>query len=157
MLSSAAIARQRSNSSKLRARYNSIGLHQKFLYNRSDVEAVLRDAPFRLPAAPAEADLVAKYFRVLGDRTRLRIVELVAENERSVGELARLLGESQQKISNHLACLRWCGFVDTRREHRTIHYSLADERVAAVVELGRALLHANADHVAACLRVDAPC
>jgi DNA-binding transcriptional ArsR family regulator len=104
------------------------------------MEAVTRSAPFQLPADPGEADLIAKYFRVLGDRTRLRIVELVAEGERSVGELARLLDEPQPKVSNHLACLRWCGFVTTRREHRTIHYSLSDERVAAVVELARALL-----------------
>jgi DNA-binding transcriptional ArsR family regulator len=124
----------------------------------ADVEAAaLRDAPFRLPAAPAEADLLAKYFRVLGDPIRLRILEFVAERERSVGELAALLGEPQPKVSNHLACLRWCGFVATRRDHRSIHYSLADERVTAVIELGRALLHANADHVAACRRVDAPC
>lgn len=120
------------------------------------VATVLADAPFRLPAAPVEGDLLAKYFRVLGDRTRLGILELVAEQERSVGELARLLEEPQTKVSNHLACLRWCGFVATRREHRTIHYSLADQRVSAVVELGRALLHANAEHVAACGRVDEP-
>jgi DNA-binding transcriptional ArsR family regulator len=121
-----------------------------------DVEAALAKAPFRLPAAPAEADLLAKYFRVLGDRTRLRILGLVAERERSVGELAELLGAPQSKVSNHLACLRWCGFVQTRREHRTIHYSLADQRVAAVIELGRALLHENAEHIAACRRVDGP-
>lgn len=97
---------------------------------------------------------MAKYFRVLGDRTRLRIVELIADRERSVGELVRLLDEPQPKVSNHLACLRWCGFVVTRREHRTIHYRLADERVAAVVELARGLLEDNAEHVAACRRVD---
>jgi ArsR family transcriptional regulator len=67
------------------------------------------EAPFRLPAEPAEADLIAKYFRVLGDRTRLGIVELLCDGERSVGELARLLDEPQPKVSNHLACLRWCG------------------------------------------------
>ena len=118
------------------------------------MEAALANAPFRLPANPAEADLLAKYFRVLGDRTRLRVLELVAEQERSVGELVELLGEPQTKVSNHLACLRWCGFVATRREHRTIHYRLADERVAAVIELGRALLHDNEEHIAACRRVD---
>ena len=91
---------------------------------------------------------------MLGDRTRLRILELVAERERSVGELVELLDEPQTKISNHLACLRWCGFVTTRREHRSVYYRLADERVAAVIELGRALLHGNADHVAACRRVE---
>lgn len=118
------------------------------------MEAATLNSPFRLPAAPAEADLMAKYFRVLGDRTRLRIVELIADRERSVGELVRLLDEPQPKVSNHLACLRWCGFVVTRREHRTIHYRLADERVAAVVELARGLLEDNAEHVAACRRVD---
>ena len=115
------------------------------------MEAALANAPFRLPAAPVEADLLAKYFRVLGDRTRLRALELVAERgERSVGELVELLGEPQTNVSNHLACLRWCGFVTTRREHRTIHYRLADERVLEVIALGRALLHDNEDHVAAC-------
>lgn len=121
------------------------------------VNAALANAPFRLPAAPVEADLLAKYFRVLGDRTRLRALELVAERERSVGELVRLLGEPQTNVSNHLACLRWCGFVTTRREHRTIHYGLADERVLEVIALGRALLHDNEAHVAACQQVDEPC
>jgi ArsR family transcriptional regulator, cadmium/lead-responsive transcriptional repressor len=118
------------------------------------MEAGTLTAPFRLPDAPAEADLLAKYFRVLGDRTRLRVLELVADRERSVGELVSLLGEPQSKVSNHLACLRWCGFVATRREHRMIHYRLADQRVSAVVDLGRALLHDNAEHIAACDRVD---
>jgi DNA-binding transcriptional ArsR family regulator len=113
------------------------------------------NAPFRLPAAPVEADLLAKYFRVLGDRTRLHTLELVRERERSVGELVELLGEPQSKVSNHLACLRWCGFVTTRREHRTIHYRLADERVAAIIDLGRAVLHDNEQHIAACRHVDA--
>jgi DNA-binding transcriptional ArsR family regulator len=118
------------------------------------VEGALSDAPFRLPDAPVEADLLAKYFRVLGDRTRLRILELVADRERSVGELVELLSEPQPKVSNHLACLRWCGFVIARREHRMVHYRLADERVAAVIELARGLLYDNAEHVAACGRVD---
>ena len=97
---------------------------------------------------------MAKYFRVLGDRTRLHTLELVRERERSVGELVELLGEPQSNVSNHLACLRWCGFVTTRREHRTIHYRLADERIAAIIDLGRAVLHDNEEHVAACQRVD---
>jgi DNA-binding transcriptional ArsR family regulator len=118
------------------------------------MEAALLDAPFRLPATPIESDLLAKYFRVLGDQTRLRILDLVAAEERSVGELVGLLGQSQSKVSNHLGCLRWCGFVITRREHRTVYYRLADERVCAVIALGRALLHDNEEHVAACRRVD---
>jgi DNA-binding transcriptional ArsR family regulator len=120
------------------------------------MEAALPNAPFRLPPAPLESDLLSKYFRVLGDATRLRILDLIADQERSVGELAELLGEPQPKVSNHLACLRWCGFVATRREHRTVHYRIANERVGAVIALGRELLHGNEEHVAACRRVDAP-
>jgi DNA-binding transcriptional ArsR family regulator len=117
----------------------------------------LDTAPFRLPEAPREQDLLAKYFRALGDPTRLRVLELLGDGERSVGELVAGLGLAQPKVSNHLACLRWCGFVNTRREHRTIHYRLADDRVHEIVALARQLLSANADHVAACTRIDSKC
>jgi DNA-binding transcriptional ArsR family regulator len=113
--------------------------------------------PFRLPDDPGEQDLLAKYFRALGDPTRLRILELLSDGERSVGELVAALGLAQPKVSNHLACLRWCGFVTTRRQHRTIHYRLADDRVREIVSLARALLADNADHVAACTRIDGKC
>jgi ArsR family transcriptional regulator, cadmium/lead-responsive transcriptional repressor len=110
--------------------------------------------PFRLPAAPARTDLVAKYFRALGDPTRLRVLRLLqAEGELSAGELTRRLGQPQPKVSNHLACLRWCGFVATRRQHRVIYYQLADQRVAAMLELADGLLDDNAEHVAACCRI----
>jgi ArsR family transcriptional regulator, cadmium/lead-responsive transcriptional repressor len=115
-------------------------------------------APFVLPDAPAEPDLVAKYFRGLGDATRVRILELLQEyGELPVGELVERLGQSQPKVSNHLACLRWCGFVETRREHPSVYYRVADERVAQLLALGRALLEDNAEHVAACGRIDKPC
>src|SRR5215211_2819102 len=111
-------------------------------------------APFRLPAAPASTDLVAKYFRALGDPTRLRILGMLqAERELSAGALTRRLAQPQPRVSNHLACLRWCGFVDTRRDHRMIYYRLADQRVAAMLQLAHGLLDANADHLAACCRI----
>jgi DNA-binding transcriptional ArsR family regulator len=111
-------------------------------------------APFRLPAVPAPTDLVAKYFRGLGDPTRLRILELLRdEGELTVGELVERLGQPQPKISNHLACLRWCGFIEARREHRTVYNRIADQRVVAVLDLGHALLADNAEHVAACCTI----
>src|SRR5215213_10803152 len=114
-------------------------------------------APFRLPAEPSQVDLVAKYFRTLGDPTRLRILELVNDQERSVGEIVETLGLQQSKVSNHLACLRWCGFVVSRREHRNVYYRVADPRVAALIGMGQALLADNAEHVAACRRVGGSC
>jgi ArsR family transcriptional regulator, cadmium/lead-responsive transcriptional repressor len=111
--------------------------------------------PFRLPEAPAEPDLVAKYFRVLSDPTRVRVMELLDERgELSVGELVERLGQSQPKVSNHLACLRWCGFVERERRHPHVFYRVADDRVLQVLELARALLADNAEHVASCRRVD---
>jgi DNA-binding transcriptional ArsR family regulator len=119
---------------------------------------LIASAPFVLPDAPAESDLVAKYFRGLGDPTRVRILELLQEHgEVTVGELVERLGQSQPKVSNHLACLRWCGFVETRREHPSVHYRIADARVAQLLALGRALLEDNAQHVAACRRIGTPC
>jgi DNA-binding transcriptional ArsR family regulator len=106
--------------------------------------------PFHLPASPTPVDMMAKYFRAFGDPIRLRILGLVAESERSVGELVAATGESQPKISNHLACLRWCGFVAARREHRHVYYSIADPRVIELLGLARELLEDNAQHVACC-------
>ena len=116
--------------------------------------AALPAAPFALSDRPTEPELVAKYFRALGDPTRVRILELLAQHgELSVGDLVVHLAVSQPKASNHLACLRWCGFVATRREHPAVLYRIADERVSQLLTLGRGLLADNAAHVAACRRI----
>jgi ArsR family transcriptional regulator, cadmium/lead-responsive transcriptional repressor len=111
--------------------------------------------PFRLPESPARSDLIAKYFRGLGDPTRVRILQLLrTEGELSVGELVERLGEPQPKVSNHLACLRWCGFVEGRREHRVVRNRIADERVVEILDLADSLLGDNAEHVAACRHIN---
>src|SRR5689334_23103834 len=53
----------------------------------------------------------ARLFKGLGDATRLRILELLLERERTVGELVELLDLPQARVSTHLACLRWCALV----------------------------------------------
>ena len=102
----------------------------------------------------SEVEVLARFGRALADPIRCRLLLALREAPAHPSDLAETLGISRTRLSNHLACLRWCGFVTTRREHRTIHYRLADDRVSAVVELGRALLHDNAEHIAACQRVD---
>jgi DNA-binding transcriptional ArsR family regulator len=117
-------------------------------------QSAASSAPFVLPERPAEPDLVAKYFRGLGDVTRVLILGLLEERgEMSVGELVGAVGQAQSKVSNHLACLRWCGFVKARREGRSVRYRIADQRVVELLALGRALLADNAEHVAACARI----
>lgn len=119
------------------------------------MSSLVTTAPFRLPAAPLATDLVAKYFRGLGDPSRLRILELLrSEEELSVGELVDRLGLPQPKVSNHLACLRWCGFIEARREGRTVYNRIADPRVVGMLDLAESLLANNVEHVAACCQIE---
>jgi DNA-binding transcriptional ArsR family regulator len=117
-------------------------------------QAASAQAPFRIPPAPSETTLLAKYFRGLGDPTRLSILELLEHRERTVREIVDALGVSQPKVSNHLACLRWCGFVEARQSGRFVFYRIADRRVRQMVRLARQLLRDNEEHVALCRRID---
>jgi hypothetical protein len=63
-------------------------------------------------------------------------------------------GCRSRRSRTHLACLRWCGFVEARREHRTVYNRVADKRVLKMLALAQALLDDNAEHVAACCRID---
>ena len=106
-----------------------------------------------VPQSGQSSDALSRYFRVLGDPTRLRILEALHENERTVSELVALLGASQSKISNHLACLRWCRFTESERRGRTVIYRIADDRVASLLELAASLAEPNCDHLASCRRI----
>ena len=118
---------------------------------------VISTAPFSLVDVPSRTQLLAKYFRGLGDPTRLRVLSLLKEEGAlSAGELVRRLDLPQATVSTHLGCLRWCGFVSTRRQSRSVIYELADERVSELVALAESLLDDNAEHVACCTTMDAP-
>ena len=67
-----------------------------------------------------------KLFVSLGDKTRLRLVSLMSDGPISVGDLVDAIGESQPKISRHLAYLRNAGLVVTRRNGKSISYALAE-------------------------------
>ncbi len=73
------------------------------------------------------------WLKTLGNERRLTILCLLAERERSVGELERLMDLSQSALSQHLARLRQDGFVATRRDAQTVYYSLRDDRVTAIM------------------------
>ena len=65
-----------------------------------------------------------KLFLALADKTRLRLLNLMREDEICVCFFTEVLGESQPKISRHLAYLRNAGIVSTRREGKWMHYSI---------------------------------
>jgi ArsR family transcriptional regulator len=77
------------------------------------------------------------FFLALADKTRLRILNLIRDGEICVCFFTEVLGESQPKISRHLAYLRNAGVVDARREGKWMHYSIRrqdDDGKARVLE-----------------------
>jgi ArsR family transcriptional regulator, cadmium/lead-responsive transcriptional repressor len=98
-----------------------------------------------------EMCLLAKFFNGFANSTRLSILLLLAQRgEMKVGELVNELGAPQPRVSDHLRCLAWCGYVEVRREGRNAYYSVADERVLEVLKLGESLLRDNLEHVQDC-------
>src|SRR5262249_50804598 len=104
------------------------------------------------PRDPVFVDLLAKFYRGLGDPTRLKILEHLLDGERSVGELVDLIGSPQGRISSHLACLRQCGFAVVRNDGRNAFYRVADPRVARMLHLGESMVQGNAERIFACTR-----
>lgn len=98
-------------------------------------------------------ELKAKLFQGFADPIRIAILELLREREMRVSEIAEAIGCTQPRISNHLACLRWCQFVKTRKEGNQVVYSLRDDRIRKMLELADEILAANAEQVYSCIRV----
>ncbi len=72
---------------------------------------------------------ITKFFKMLSDGTRLRIVTLLAQGEMCVCQICGVLDISQPKASKHLAKLRNMGFVVTERKEQYIYYSLNIEDI----------------------------
>jgi len=105
-----------------------------------------------------EMCLLAKFFNGFANSTRLSILLLLTQRgEMKVGELVSELGAPQPRVSDHLRCLAWCGYVQVRREGRNAYYSVSDERVLEVLKLGEALLRDNLDRVESCADADEGC
>jgi DNA-binding transcriptional ArsR family regulator len=85
---------------------------------------------------PPEAMLeVAAYFQALSEPTRLKILNLLREGERNVGELAQLCGFTAANISRHLALLTKHGLVARESRGTSVYYRIADESVYALCDL----------------------
>lgn len=80
-----------------------------------------------------DLQLAVEIFRILSDGTRLRILWCLLDRERSVSELADLVGKSPSVASQHLAKLRLAHLVQTRREGVTIYYQLTSDHVRQLV------------------------
>ena len=105
-----------------------------------------------------EMCLLARLFNGFANSTRLSILSLLVQRgEMKVGELVRELEAPQPRVSDHLRCLAWCGYVRVRREGRNAYYSVADDRVMQMLKLGEELLQDNLEHLEACEVIEKGC
>lgn len=88
---------------------------------------------------PDEEELydLAELFKVFGDSTRIRILFVLLEAEVCVCDLAAALNMTQSAISHQLRILKQSKLVKSRREGKSIFYSLADSHVKAIIDQGR--------------------
>ncbi len=100
---------------------------------------------------PTGAELAAKFFRGLGDPTRIKILQiLLEEGDKNVTELVDLLDSPQGRVSSHLACLRGCGYAMSYRRGKNVYYTVGDPRIKDLLQLAQQILSDNAQRVVAC-------
>ena len=87
---------------------------------------------------PEETELydLAELFKVFGDSTRIRILFVLFEAEVCVCDLAQVLNMTQSAISHQLRILKQSRLIKSRRDGKTVFYSLADEHVRTVIGMG---------------------
>lgn len=84
---------------------------------------------------------LAELFKVFGDSTRIRILLLLSQKEANVNEIANELNMNQSAISHQLKNLKQSNLIKSRRDGQAIYYSLDDDHVYKIIEMGMA--HVN--------------
>ncbi len=112
-------------------KYNDIECCEKNEIHKDVVEAVMKNMP-------DENELydLAELFKVFGDSTRIRILFVLSEAEVCVCDLAMTLNMTQSAISHQLKILKQNKLVKSRREGKSIFYSLADDHVKTIIAQG---------------------
>lgn len=80
---------------------------------------------------------MAELFKVFGDSTRIKIISALLESELCVGDIAEIANSTQSAISHQLRVLKQAKLVKTRKEGKTVYYSLADEHVQKLYKIGK--------------------
>jgi len=99
--------------------------------NYSDIQVLRPDL-----LADASATALAETFKVLGDVTRVRILDAISRTELNVGDIATLLGLSESAVSHQLRLLRGMRLVRPRRAGQMIFYTLDDQHIVRLFEQG---------------------
>ena len=79
---------------------------------------------------------VAEIFKTFGDATRVQILFVLAQQESCVNDIAQAIGLSQSAVSHQLRLLKQMHLVEYRREGKNLWYSLADDHVRTILQMG---------------------
>ena len=79
---------------------------------------------------------LAEFFKIIGDPTRTKILFALDQNEMCVCDIANVLGMTKSSISHQLTTLKNSGIVKYRREGKEVYYTLDDEHIKQVFEIG---------------------
>ncbi len=94
------------------------------------------DKNYKMPADELLIDL-ADLYKVFGDYSRIRIMYILLQEELCVQDIADALGMTQSAVSHQLKTLKQNKLVKARRDGKSIFYSLADEHVRIILDMGR--------------------
>jgi len=97
-----------------------------------------------------QIEVYTKFFHGLSNPTRYKIILSLINEAKNVGELAQDIGCSQSLISMQLKCLKWCNFVKSTQEGKNIFYSITDERIKALIQLGQSIAEGNTERICTC-------
>jgi len=100
--------------------------------NHSDLLKIINE---KMPEEEKIFDL-SELFKILGDSTRMRILFVLFESEACTCDLAEVLKMTSSAISHQLKSLQRAKLVKSRRDGRTVYYSLADEHVRTIISQG---------------------
>lgn len=79
---------------------------------------------------------LAELYKIFGDSTRIRILYTLSENEMCVNDIAEKLSMTMSAISHQLRILKQARLVKYRKEGKAVFYSLADDHVKSIIEMG---------------------
>ncbi len=87
--------------------------------------------------SPAQLEEVSALFKVLGEPMRLRILQAVCKQPRSVNEIVKATGSTQANVSKHLSLLATAGILRREKEGQRVFYSVREPLVVRLCELVR--------------------
>jgi DNA-binding transcriptional ArsR family regulator len=97
-----------------------------------------------------QIEVYTEFFHALSNPTRYRIILSLLDNPKNVGELAEDVGCSQSLVSMQLKCLKWCNYVESIKDGKNIYYSISNERIIDLINLGQFIAEGNNDKLSTC-------